>query len=171
MARPRTPRRAFDFVVATLAKVHNAMPDVEFVLFGEQIDSLDVPFPYRSAGVVTDPEQMARLYSSARVHFDGSDFQAFGLPALEAMACGTVSVLTDAGGVGEYARDGENCVLVAPGDVEGAAAAILRLLSDEPLVARLREEGFETSRGHSLQRQARATLRVLEEIARSAGAS
>jgi glycosyltransferase involved in cell wall biosynthesis len=171
MARPRTPRRAFDFVVTTLAKVHDAMPGVEIVLFGEQIDSLDLPFPYRSAGVITDPEQMARLSSSARVHFDGSDFQAFGLPALEAMACGTVSVLTDAGGVREYARDGANCLLVAPRDVDGAAAAILRLLSDEPLVARLREEGFETSREHSLKRQARDTLRLFDEIARSAGAT
>ena len=168
MARPRTPRRAFDFVVATLAKVHDAMPGAEIVLFGEQIDSLKLPFPYRSAGVITDQEQLARLYSSARVHFDGSDFQAFGLPALEAMACGTMSVLTDAGGVREYARDEENCLLVEPRDVDGAAAAILRLLSDEPLVARLRGAGFETSREHSLKRQARETLRLLEEIAPSA---
>ena len=167
MARPRTPRRAFDFVVATLAKVHDAMPDAEIVLFGEQIDSLDLPFPYRSAGVVTDNEQLARLYSGARVHFDGSDFQAFGLPALEAMACGAVSVLTDAGGVREYARDGENCLLVAPRDTDAAAAAIARLLSDDALVDRLREAGFATSRDHTLRRQARDTLGWLEEIARS----
>src|SRR6185436_10803566 len=82
MARPRTPRRAFDFVAATLAKVHEAMPDAEIV------------------------------------HFDGSDFQAFGLPALEAMACGAVSVLTDAGGIREYARHEENCLLVAPRDTD-----------------------------------------------------
>jgi glycosyltransferase involved in cell wall biosynthesis len=171
MARPRTPRRAFDFVVATLAKVHEAMPDVDIVLFGEQIDSLKLPFPYRSAGVITDHDELARLYSSARVHFDGSDFQAFGLPAVEAMACGAVSVLTDAGGVREYARDGENCLLVRPRDVEAAAGAILRLLADQPLVARLREAGFVTSRELSLKRQARETLGVLEELARSAGAT
>jgi glycosyltransferase involved in cell wall biosynthesis len=171
MARPRTPRRAFDFVVATLAKVHDAMPDVDIVLFGEQIDSLKLPFPYRSAGVITDHDELARLYSSARVHFDGSDFQAFGLPAVEAMACGAVSVLTDAGGVREYARNGENCLLVRPRDVEAAAAAILRLLSDQPLVARLREAGFATSRELSLKRQARETLGVLEELAPSGGAT
>jgi len=110
--------------------------------------------------------RLARLYSGARVHFDGSDFQAFGLPALEAMACGAVSVLTDAGGVREYARDGENCLLVAPRDTDAAAAAIVRLLSDAALVDRLREAGFATSRDHSLTRQARDTLGWLEEIAR-----
>ena len=169
MARPRTPRRAFDFVVATLAQVHQAMPDAEIVLFGEQIDSLKLPFPYRSAGVITDHDKLAGLYSGASVHFDGSDFQAFGLPALEAMACGAVSVLTDAGGVREYARDGENCLLVPPRDVDAAAGAILRVLRDEPLRARLRESGFATSRERSLKRQARDTLRTLEELARSAG--
>jgi glycosyltransferase involved in cell wall biosynthesis len=161
MARPRTPRRAFDFVVATLAKVHDAMPEAEIVLFGEQIDSLKLPFPYRSRGVITDHDELARLYSSARVHFDGSDFQAFGLPALEAMACGAVSVLTDAGGVREYARDGENCLLVPPRAVDAAAGAILRLLTDEALVRDLRETGFATSRELSLKRQARETLRAL----------
>jgi glycosyltransferase involved in cell wall biosynthesis len=166
MARPRTPRRAFEFVVATLAKVHHAMPDAEIVLFGEQIDSLGLPFPYRSAGVVTDNEELARLYSSARVHFDGSDFQAFGLPALEAMACGAVSVLTDAGGIREYARHEENCLLIEPRDTDAAAAAIVRLLSDDRLVERLRENGFATSRQHSLRRQARGTLRLLEQLAR-----
>jgi glycosyltransferase involved in cell wall biosynthesis len=169
MARPRTPRRAFDFVVATLAKVHEAMPEAEIVLFGEQIDSLKLPFPCRRAGVITDHDELARLYSSARVHFDGSDFQAFGLPALEAMACGAVSVLTDAGGVREYARDEENCLLVPPGDVDAAAGAILRLLRDAPLVARLRDAGFATSRELSLKRQARDTLAVLEALRASAG--
>jgi glycosyltransferase involved in cell wall biosynthesis len=171
MARPRTPRRAFDFVVATLAKVHDAMPDADIVLFGEQIDSLKLPFPYRGAGVITDHEDLARLYSSARVHFDGSDFQGFGLPALEAMACGAVSVLTDTGGVREYARDGENCLLVPPRDVDAAAGAILRLLSDESLVTRLRDAGFSTSRDLSLKRQARDTLALLDSLPLSAGST
>jgi len=167
MARPRTPRRAFDFVVATLAKVHEVMPEAEIVLFGEQIDSLKVAFPYRSAGVITDHDELARLYSSARVHFDGSDFQAFGLPALEAMGCGAVSVLTDAGGVREYARHDENCLLVQPRDVDAAAGAILRVLRDEALHSRLREAGFATSRELSLKRQARDTLEALVDSAGS----
>ena len=171
MARPRTPRRAFDFVVATLAKVHAAMPDARHRALRRAHRQPGPAVPVSQRGVITDHDELARLYSSARVHFDGSDFQAFGLPALEAMACGAVSVLTDAGGVREYARDGENCLLVAPRDVDGAAAAILRLLSDEPLVARLREAGFVTSRELSLKRQARHRSRTFEDLAASAGAT
>jgi glycosyltransferase involved in cell wall biosynthesis len=167
MARPRTPRRGFDTVVAALAKVHDAQPSVEIVLFGEHLGGLTLPFPYRAEGVVTDPEHMARLYSEARVHFDGSDFQAFGLPGLEAMGCGAVSVLTDVGGVREFARDQENCVLVAPRDAQAAARAILELLTDDGLHRRLREGAFETVRQFSMQRAARDTVAALQAISTS----
>ena len=83
------------------------------------------------------------------------------------MACGCVSVLTDVGGVREYARDGENCVLVPPRDPDAAASAILRVLSDEHLHQQLREGGFETSRQYSMKRAARATLEFFESIAGS----
>jgi glycosyltransferase involved in cell wall biosynthesis len=164
-ARPRTPRRGFDTVVAALTRVHEAMPDAEIVLFGEDLGARALPFAYRGEGVVTDQEHLARLYSGARVHFDGSDFQAFGLPGLEAMACGTVSVLTDAGGVREYARNDGNCLLVPPRDPVAAADAILRLLRDDQLHARLRAGGFTTSLGSSMIRTARATIDVFEPIA------
>jgi glycosyltransferase involved in cell wall biosynthesis len=167
MARPRTPRRGFEFVVASLAKVHEVMPSVDIVLFGENIGAMALPFPYRSAGVVTDRDELARLYSGARVHFDGSEFQAFGLPALEAMACGAVSVLTDVGGVQEYARHDENCLLVAPDDPDLAAAAIVGLLSDDALHERLRTGGLDTSRDFSMRRTARETFDVLAAIAGS----
>ncbi len=164
MARPRTPRRGFDTVVDALSAVHRAMPSVEIVLFGEQIRGRSLPFPYRGVGVVTSPDRLARLYTRARVHFDGSDFQAFGRSALEAMACGAVSVLTDVGGVREYARDDENALLVPARDPDAAAAAIVRLLSDDTLHTRLRERGLATVRSHSMSREAVATLELFERI-------
>jgi glycosyltransferase involved in cell wall biosynthesis len=161
MARPRTPRRGFDMVVATFAEVHHQVPEAEFVLFGEKIGNLSLPFPYRGAGVVTGQDRLARLYSRARVHFDGSEFQGFGRAGLEAMACGAVSVLTDVGGVHEYARHEHNALLVPPGDPEGAAAAIVRLLRDDALHAGLRAHGLTTVRDFSMQREARETLDLL----------
>lgn len=170
MARPRTPRRGFDVVVAALTKVHEAVPSVEIVLFGEDLGDLTLPFPYRAEGVITDHEHLARIYSGAHVHFDGSDFQAFGLPALEAMACGAVSVLTDVGGVREYARDEENCLLVPPRDPDAAAGAILRLLSDQALQQRLRDGGLATSRDYSMKRAARATVEFFDALVASSDA-
>jgi len=167
MARPRTPRRGFDTVVAALAKVHEAMPDVEIVLFGENLGEMALPFPYRGEGVITDQEQLALLYSEATVHLDASDFQAFGKAALEAMACGTPSVLTSVGGVNEYAHDQENCLLVEPRDPDATASAILMLLAETSLLRRLREGGLATVVDYSTKRKARQTLALFEEIAAS----
>lgn len=167
MARPRTPRRGFDTVVAALTKVHEAMPSVEIVLFGENLGEMALPFPYRGEGVVTDQERLARLYSQAHVHLDASDFQAFGKAALEAMACGTPSVLTGVGGVNEFAHDEENCLLVPPRDPDATSRAILRLASESPLHRRLREVGLATVRDYSIKAKARDTLGLFEEIVES----
>src|SRR5690606_26531648 len=61
MARPRTPRRGFPTLVAALERVHREVPDAEIVLFGSDLGSIDLPFPVRSVGMVTDQEQLARL--------------------------------------------------------------------------------------------------------------
>jgi Glycosyl transferases group 1 len=159
MGRPRTPRRGFESVVAALAEVKVAEPSVEIVLFGQDLSGVDLPFPYTAAGVVGDQNRLAKLYSAATVHLDGSDFQAFGRPALESMACGTPSVLTDVGGVGEYARDEENCLLVPPRQPHASAQGILRLLGDDALQRRVRLGGFDTVLGYSMKQEARRTLR------------
>jgi glycosyltransferase involved in cell wall biosynthesis len=164
MARPRTPRRGFETLVGALAQVHEARPDAEIVLFGEDLDRVDLPFPYRAEGVISDPQQLAEQYSSARVFVDVSDFQAFGLPVLEAMACGTVCVITSVGGVHEYARHEENCLLVPPKDANATARAVLSLLSDDELHRRLRDGALATSRGHSMRQVATQTREAFEKI-------
>jgi glycosyltransferase involved in cell wall biosynthesis len=164
MARPRTPRRGFETLVAALTRVHEATPGAEIVLFGEDLRDVPVPFPYTAAGVVTDREELAVLYSSARVLVDVSDFQAFGLPTLEAMACGTVCVATDVGGVHEYARDRENCLLVPARDPDAAADAVVRLLTDDALHRRLRDGALEGSARHSIVRVAQDMLQAFEKI-------
>ncbi len=75
-----------------------------------------------------------------------------GLPCamIEAMAAGVPVVTTPVSGIPEVVRDGESGLLVAPGDAEGLAAAVERLLSDRELRARLRRGGLETADGFDL---------------------
>ncbi len=169
MARPRTPRRGFATLVDALARVHRAVPGAEIVLFGEDLRDVDVPFPYRAEGVVSDREQLAALYSAARVYVDLSDFQAFGLPNVEAMACGTTSVVTDVGGVHEYAAPGENCLTVPPRDPGAAAQAITNVLTDDALRNRLSTGALNTAAQLSIRVVAQRTRELFEKI--SAGSS
>ena len=70
-----------------------------------------------------------------------SESESFGLAALEAMSCEVPVVTTLAGGLPEVVVDGETGYLCPVGDVDGMAAAAVRLLSDEPLRRRMAEAG------------------------------
>jgi O-antigen biosynthesis protein len=165
MTRPQTPRRGFSDTVVALQRVKAARPDVEIVVFGDAKASARIPFPHRNVGVVGDRNRLAELYSQADIFLDGSTFQGFGRPALEAMACGAVCVLTNVGGVSEYARDGENCLLVPPQQPERFADAILTLLRDEGLRKTLADGGLRTVQAYCHKREARDTLAYFHSLA------
>lgn len=163
MARPGTPRRGFTATIAALAQVKQVRPEVEIVLFGDRfLDRQPISFPFRNEGLVVRQDRLAVLYSEAAVFLDGSEFQGFGRCALEAMACGAACVLTDVGGVLEYARDGENALLAPPGQPDWMAAAILKLLDDSPLRQRLVENGRTVATRYCHRREARDTLAWLQ---------
>lgn len=89
-----------------------------------------------------DQSEMAAEYSAAEIFLVGSDFEGFGQPGLEALACGVPLVTTDNGGCRDYALDGRTALVVPPRDPDAMAEAIGRLRSDEGLRARLRGEGL-----------------------------
>jgi N-acetyl-alpha-D-glucosaminyl L-malate synthase BshA len=66
-----------------------------------------------------------------------SEYESFGLSALEAMACGVVPVVTRAGGLPEVVRDGVDGVLVDEGDLPSLGGHVLALLRDVPRLERL----------------------------------
>ncbi len=102
------------------------------------------------------------LLSGALVFAFPSLYEGFGLPVLEAMACETPVVCSNASSLPEVA--GDAALLVDPLDVEGLAAAMRRVLGDEELRAELIERGFEQAKKFSWERCARETLAVLESV-------
>jgi glycosyltransferase involved in cell wall biosynthesis len=95
------------------------------------------------------------LYSSAAVFLYPSRYEGFGLPPLEAMACGCPVVVTRVGAISEYGRDGGNALIADPGDREGLAGRIEALLDDPILHRTLVIGGMKTARVWSVERSAR----------------
>jgi GT2 family glycosyltransferase/glycosyltransferase involved in cell wall biosynthesis len=165
MARPNAHQGGFAPTIAALTRVKAARPEVEIVLFGDRfLGKHHIPFPFRDEGVVTDQNRLAEIYSAATVFLDGSDFQGFGRGGLEAMACGTATVLTGLGGVNEYARDGVNTLLVPPQRPDLFAEAVLRLLNDAKLRERMVSAGLETAQRFCHKREARETLEYFRSL-------
>ena len=168
MARPGTPYRGFEPTLAALAQIKSSRPDVEIVLFGDRaLDHQSIPFTYRDEGVISDQDRLALVYSQADIFLDGSDFQGFGRCGLEAMACGTACVLTDVGGVNEYAQHEINALLVPPRRPDLFAEAILRLLDQVDLRKSLVKAGLETAQKFCHRREARETLELFSNLSLS----
>jgi N-acetyl-alpha-D-glucosaminyl L-malate synthase BshA len=74
-----------------------------------------------------------------------SESESFGLAALEAMASGSPVVASRTGGLPEVVTEGESGHLLAVGDVEGMAAAAVRILSDGPTWRRMSAAARETA--------------------------
>lgn len=109
--------------------------------------------PYRVKTSTTDQE-LARLYAEADLFVYTSYFEAFGLPPLEAMACGTAVVTTDCGGNRDYVNNGENCLLVPPSDIDQLSSAIYHLLTNPTERHRLSASGHLLAQAWTWQRTA-----------------
>lgn len=111
------------------------------------------PVPHQIKTTTSDQE-MAQLYAKADLFVYTSYFEAFGLPPLEAMACGTAVVTTDCGGNRDYVRPGENCLLVPPSDVEQLSSAIYRLLTNDNQRQCLASQGLDFAQDWTWRRTA-----------------
>ena len=119
-------------------------PEVELTLVCSRPPSIRTPFPCRILSNVSDAE-LANLYAMADVFVHSSLFEGFGMPALEAVACGTPIVATDSGGIREFLVDGENALLVPPQDPHKLASAILTVLGDAGLAGKFVQAGLKTA--------------------------
>jgi glycosyltransferase involved in cell wall biosynthesis len=111
----------------------------------------------------TTPDDLAAWYSGAEALVLASRAEGFGLPPLEAMACGCPAVVSTAGALPETA--GPAALTVPPDDPAALEAALRRLLTDPPLREDLRARGLEHAAAFSWERTARETWAVYEQVA------
>ncbi|RMG52492.1 MAG: glycosyltransferase family 1 protein [Acidobacteria bacterium] len=121
--------------------------------------------PYAGDMVFTGyvPESdLPDLYSGATVFVYPSIFEGFGLPVLEAMACGTPVITSNSSSLPEVV--GEAGLMVDPYDEEAWARTILRVIEDRQLRNELAERSVQQAARFSWHRTAELTLAVYREV-------
>jgi len=127
----------------------------------ETIDKLNLQNDVVFTGYVAD-EDLPALYNAADMFVYPSIYEGFGLPPLEAMACGTPVITSNTSSLPEVVGDAG--IMVDPYDVDGLADAMHEVLTDEGLRANMIKKGLERAEMFSWEKCARETLEVYEEV-------
>ena len=137
--------KRFDLFVEVMRSLHLKAGCEALVITGDRQLELDADVPGRLVYPACD-EELSLLYNQADIFLSTSTCEGFGLPLLEAMACGVPVVATDSGGIREFCEDRVNCLIVTSDAPEDLVAATEELLYDEALRSRLIANGLETAR-------------------------
>lgn len=127
------------------------------------VERLGLQEDVRFLDYVADAD-LSTLYSLASVVAMPSLYEGFGIPVVEAMACGTPVVASSAGSLPEIV--GSAGLLAAPEDVEGLAEALTRAVGDESLRSELVARGYERVAAFDWDAAARKHVAVYHDVAK-----
>ena len=165
------PRKNYVRLIEALARLRADLPDLGLVIAGgkgwleDPIYAALNRFGLQDAVVFTGfaaDDDLPALYTLAHAVALPSLYEGFGLPVLEAMACGTPVVTSKLSSLPEVA--GDAALLVDPLDVDALTAALRRLVTDESLRATLRERGLARAATFTWERAARQLLGVYSQM-------
>jgi glycosyltransferase involved in cell wall biosynthesis len=161
-----------DLIVSAVARLVAEGTDVELEIGGDgdertalerQIRELGLDGRVRLLGFLSEEEKRDRL-RGAWIHVLTSSKEGWGISVLEAAACGTPSVASDAPGLRESVLDGETGLLVPHGDVAALAGALGRLIHDEATRRRLTQAARAFAERFTWDSAADGVESVLREV-------
>lgn len=164
-----TERKNLSRALAAFASISSTFPNLKMVLVGPSIwkkspvatliKQFDIEENVQLLGYVSE-EKLPLLYNGASLFLFPSLYEGFGLPVLEAMACGTPVVTSNCSALPEVA--GKDAVLINPNEVEEIANAMQTLLDHPKLMDQYKKAGLARSKHFSWERCAQATISVYE---------
>jgi glycosyltransferase involved in cell wall biosynthesis len=161
------PRKNVTRLIEAFADLRFAICDLRLVIGGAKgwfyedvfarVEELGLEGEVMFPGYIPVSE-LPLWYNAAELFVYPSLYEGFGLPPLEAMACGTPVVTANTSSLPEVV--GEAGLTVDPLDVEGLAEAMRRVLGDEALRQEMRERGLQRAKGFSWTKTALETVQV-----------
>jgi len=168
-----SPRKNVGALIQAFAQIVRDLPHVRLIKGGAahdsagrarllaQIDALGLRDQVVFVESLSDDE-LVDLYNQVHVAVQPSFYEGFGFPVLEAMACGTPVVCSNATSLPELA--GDAALSVAPHDVDALADALRRSLTDAGLSADLRARGILQAQSFTWARTTAQTLDIYRRI-------
>lgn len=162
------PEKSISKVILAFEKALKKVPDAEMLIVGDGIDAnhlkklvaeRKLEAKVQFAGKILPPD-LVEVYRTGTLFATASETETQGIVLIEAAATGLPLIAVDKGAVGELCQNGKNGELCQPGDIDGIANAMVKILSDKDLQKKYSEASIEVSKKHDLNR----TLKRFEEI-------
>lgn len=151
-----------EYAIAVIRKLRVLYPDLQVNVVSSEKKPENLPSFCNFYENIT-AEEVAEINNRSEIFICTSIDEGFGLPGLEAVACGCALVSTRYRGVLEYAVDGENALLSSVRDVDGMVSNVRILFEDESLLKKITTNGIQTGMEHSLDKSKMKFVRTIEE--------
>jgi len=165
------PRQNVPNVIKAFSKLKKQISDIKLVKIGRPqfygareeilglVDDLNLTKDVFFIDYVSE-EDLPRWYNAADVLVYPCEYAGFGLPPLEAMACGTPVITSNTTSLPEVVGDAG--IMIDPHDVDLIADMMYKVLTDSELSEELSKKGIERSKRFNWDNAAKETLRVYE---------
>ena len=156
-------------VLAIFEKVHQQMPS-KLLMIGDGPERQNCEDICRKLGITEDvrflgkQEQMEEILNIADLFLLPSQYESFGLAALEAMACGVPVISSNAGGLPEINEQGKTGFLADVGDVETMAERAIYILEDEERLQQFKDNALAHAAEFSIDKIVPLYEAVYEEV-------
>ncbi len=146
-----TEQKRVDYLIKAMALIIEKRPSARLEIFGkgpleDEIKTLINKFGLSDNITINQPvsqDKLCETYNKASVVVLNSYEEGFGLALSEAMLCGTAVVGVNSGGITDIIKDNETGLLVEPDNSQHLSDALLKMLNDEPLRAKLADLGHK----------------------------
>lgn len=167
------PRKNVQFLINSFSKLKNRIPHVKLLKVGtpnylrvrekllKQIESLNLQKDVIFTGYVSESE-LAEIYNAVDLFVFPSLYEGFGMPPLEAMACGTPVITSNTSSLPEVV--GDAAITVDPYDVNKLTEEMYEVLINDGLKEEIVRKGLKRSKIFSWDDSAKKTLKVYKEL-------
>lgn len=163
------PRKNLVRLIRAFIKLKKTEPEIQLVLVGKKAWMYDEILKAAIEGSediiftdYVDQEELVRLYNGAELFVYPSFFEGFGIPPLEAMACGVPVVVANATSLPEVVGDAGS--YFDPFDIDSILESIKKMLYDRELRERSIERGYERVKAFAWERSSRIIMDTYQQI-------
>jgi glycosyltransferase involved in cell wall biosynthesis len=168
------PRKNLPMLISAFKRFIDSGKDYKLVLVGsygwmyekllKQINNLDLEGMIYFTGYVSQ-EDLPLVYNLSSLFVYPTIYEGFGLPVLEAMACGVPVITTDVSSLPEIV--GEAGMLVPVNDVEALYGAMIAVLGDEDVRRKMINKGMQRAAKFTWEQTAKLTFQVYQQVMRT----